>query len=52
MANSVTFPRPQAAPVVSTSQVAVQPNRALESRLDRMMFASLGNRPALLVGLE
>ena len=51
MPNANTLPRPHAAQVVKPVQNAIQPNRNLESKMDRMMFGAL-TRPQLSFGLE
>ena len=43
--------RPQTAQVVKPFQNAVQPNRNLENKLDRLMVGAL-TRPQLSFGLE
>ncbi len=52
MANSAPLAHLPVTPAVNPTQAPGRPNRPLESRLDRMMFASLGSRPALLLGFE
>ena len=45
------LPRPQTAQVVKPIQKAIQPNRNLENKMDRLMFGAL-TRPQLSFGLE
>lgn len=52
MSNNNPHPRPQNEQVVNPAQNAVQPNRSLESKMDRMMFGALTSRPKLTLGLE
>ena len=51
MPDTNTLPRPQTAQVVKPVQNAVQPNRKLENKMDRLMFGAL-TRPQLSFGLE
>ncbi len=51
MPNTIPTPHPQTAQVVKPVQNAIQPNRNLESKMDRLMFGAL-TRPQLSFGLE
>ena len=51
MPNTNLLPRPQTTQVVKPVQNAIQPNRNLENKMDRMMFGAL-TRPQLSFGLE
>ncbi len=51
MPDTNPLPRPQTAQVVKPFQNAVQPNRNLENKLDRLMVGAL-TRPQLSFGLE
>ena len=51
MPNTFTNLNPQTAQVVKPVKNAVQPNRNLENKMDRMMFGAL-TRPQLSFGLE
>ena len=52
MHNSNPTPREQNKQVVNPNQKAVQPNRNLESKMDRLMFGALTSRPQMTFGLE
>ena len=52
MPDTNLLPRPQTAQVVNPVQNAVQVNRTLESKMDRMMFGALTSRPQMTFGLE
>ena len=51
MPDTNPLPRPQTAQDVKPFQNAVQPNRNLENKLDRLMVGAL-TRPQLSFGLE
>ena len=51
MSNTTPNPRPQTTQVVKPVQNAIQPNRNLENKVDRLMFGAL-TRPQLSFGLE
>ena len=51
MPNTIPSPNPQTAQVAKPVQNAVQPNRNLENKMDRLMFGAL-TRPQLSFGLE
>jgi len=52
----MTAPAPVARPpreaVVNSDARAVQPNRSLEQKLDRLMFGAITARPSVTHGLE
>ena len=52
MPNTPLVPRNDNKQVVNPAQKAVQPNRTLESKMDRMMFGALTSRPQMTFGLE
>lgn len=52
MPNTPITPRNESKQVVNPVQNAVQPNRILESKMDRMMFGALTSRPQMAFGLE
>ncbi len=52
MPNTPLLPRTDNKQVVNSVQNAVQPNRNLESKMDRMMFGALTSRPQMVFGLE
>jgi hypothetical protein len=52
MPNTPALPRNESKQVVNPVQNAVQPNRTLESKMDRMMFGALTSRPQMTFGLE
>jgi hypothetical protein len=52
MPTSNPSPRPQNEQVVNPAQNNIQPNRNLESKMDRLMFGALTNRPKLNLGHE
>ena len=51
MPDTNVLPRTQITQIVKPVQNAVQPNRNLESKMDRLMFGAL-TRPQLSFGLE